>query len=233
MGQSTRIPWDRHAAEGFVVVVSILLAFSIDAWWDGYQEDKRERKQLAAMREEFSASAVALEAIYESIEQHAAGVDELMLLLKSAEAESIDVPGHLLGYAIGWRTSDVSTSTLDTLIASGDLNLLENEELRRELAGFPAFLLNLTEDELMAMQFAESVMVSFMAREGLAEAAYSNRPSLDWPGAPEYVSVNASDELIGLLMARRVHFHFSLEQLPQVKAYLESLIGKIDAELET
>ena len=231
MNQSQRIPWNRLAAEGFVVVVSILLAFAIDAWWDGYQENQREDRQLAAMRVEFSTSSVAIDEVFEAIEQHAKGVDELMSLLKSAKSDSVQVPGQLLGYAIGWRTSDVSTSTLDTLIASGDLNQLENESLRRDLAAFPAFLLNVTEDEVMAMEFAESTMASFMAREGLAEAAYSNRPGLDWPSALESATVIPSEEFIGLLMARRVHFNFSLLQLPQIKVYLEDLISQIDAEL--
>jgi hypothetical protein len=233
MNQSRSIPWNRLAAEGFVVVVSILLAFAIDAWWDGYLDDRREDRQLAAMRLEFSASAVALDEVLDDIKQHANGVDELMSLLKSAEADSVQIPGQLLGYAIGWRTSDVSTSTLETLIASGDLNQLENENLRRDLAEFPAFLLNLTEDELMAMEFAENIMASFLAREGLAEAAYSNRPAFDWPGASETATVVPSEEFIGLLMARRVHFSFSLDQLPLVKTYLEDLIAQIDAELGT
>ena len=232
MNQSQKIPWNRLAAEGFVVVASILLAFAIDAWWDGYLDDRREDRQLAAMREEFIASSDAIDEIFASIEQHANGVDELISILKSAEGESVQVPGHLLGYAIGWRTSDVSTSTLDMLIASGELNQLESEDLRRDLAGFPAFLLNLTEDELMAMEFAESIMATFMAREGLAEAAYSNRPGLDWPNASESETVVPSAEFIGLLTARRVHFNFSLRQLPLVKTYLEALVAKIDAELE-
>jgi hypothetical protein len=233
MNESRKIPWNRLVAEGFVVVASILLAFAIDAWWDGYLEDRREDRQLAAMREEFLASSVAIVEVLESIQQHANGVDELISMLKSAEGKSVQVPGHLLGYAIGWRTSDVSTSTLDTLIASGDLNQLQNEDLRRDLAGFPAFLLNLTEDELMAMEFAESIMATFMAREGLAEAAYSNRPGLDWPNASESATVIPSAEFIGLLTARRVHLNFSLRQLPLIKTYLEDLIAEIDGELGT
>jgi hypothetical protein len=233
MNQPRRIPWNQLAAEGLVVVVSILLAFAIDAWWDGYLEERRENKQLLAMREEFFASSVAIDEVLESIEQHAHGVDELMSMLKTVESGPITVPGELLGYAIGWRTSDVSTSTLDTLIASGDLNLLENEDLRRDLAGFPAFLLDVTEDELMAMEFAESIMASFMAREGLAEAAYANRPGFNWPNAPETATVRPSAEFIGLLMARRVHFNFSLGQLPLIKTYLDDLVTQIDAELET
>ena len=226
-----KIPWTRLAAEGAVVVVSILLAFWIDAWWDGHLESKREQDQLAAMREEFFESVIALDEVLESIEQHASAVDELIHLLKEAKREPVEVPGRLLGFAIGWRTSDVSTSTLDALIASGDLNLLQNKALRADLAKLPASLLNVTEDELMAMEFAESIMASFLAREGLAEAAYANRPGFERADAPDSAIVTPSAEFVGLLMARRVHFGFSITGLPFVKTELADLIGKIDEEL--
>ena len=214
-----------------MVVVSILLAFWIDAWWDGHLESEQERDQLVAMREEFSEGLVGLQEVLEAIQQHASGVEELISLLKEAESESVEIPGQLLGFAIGWRTSDVSTSTLDALIASGDLNLLKNKALRADLAQLPAFLLNVTEDEIMAMEFAESIMSSFLAREGLAEAAYANRPGLGRSGAPKTATVTPSAEFVGLLMARRVHFEFALTGLPSIKTYLEDLIGQIDAEL--
>lgn len=35
MKQSRSIPWPRIFAEGTIIVASILLAFWIDAWWDG------------------------------------------------------------------------------------------------------------------------------------------------------------------------------------------------------
>jgi hypothetical protein len=231
MSKSETVPWKRLTAEGFVVVVSILLAFGIDAWWDGYRDSERQRSQLAAMREEFSDSLNGLDEVLDSIQQHADGVDELILLLNGAGVSEVEVPGRLLGYAIGWRTSDVSTSTLDALIASGDLSFVANDALRKSLAGLPAFLLNLTEDEILAMEFAESIMSTFLAREGLAEAAYANRPGLGRPGAPEFVSVTPSAEFVGLLMARRVHFQFALDGIPSVKTYLERLIEEIDREL--
>ena len=34
-----QIPWLRVRVEGVVIVGSILLAFGIDAWWDGMQYD--------------------------------------------------------------------------------------------------------------------------------------------------------------------------------------------------
>jgi len=43
---NTELPWKRFAAEAFVIVVSILLALAADAWWDGRNNEARERLAL-------------------------------------------------------------------------------------------------------------------------------------------------------------------------------------------
>ncbi len=45
--------WKRHAVEIVVIVGSILLAFGIEAWWDGSQARDRERSYLVSLRQEF------------------------------------------------------------------------------------------------------------------------------------------------------------------------------------
>lgn len=237
MANLGQIPWRRIFIEGAVIVVSILLAFSIDAWWNNRIEQQREQEQLVSMRAEFQSSLVGLDEILTSVQGHAQDIETLIALLKAAGDEPVLVPGPLLGSAITWRTSDVSTSTLDALMASGDLNLLRNTELRANLAGFPAFLLDVTEDEIIAQTFAETVMSVFLAREGLAEIAYANRAGVQGPEgiqsltAPAAISVRSSPELIGMLTARRVHFWYSESGLPTVHSYLIMLIEQIDAEL--
>jgi hypothetical protein len=39
------IPWNRYGIEAIVIVSSILLAFSIDAWW-GYTQEQRSQNEL-------------------------------------------------------------------------------------------------------------------------------------------------------------------------------------------
>lgn len=237
MENNRQIPWRRVLLEGAVIVVSILLAFSIDAWWSNRIEQQREREQLVSMLTEFEASLSGLDEVLTSIQGHASDVESLIALLKAAGDEPVMVPGPLLGSAITWRTSDVSTSTLDALMASGDLNLLRNVELRANLAGLPAFLLDVTEDEIIAQNFAETEMSIFLARQGLAEIAYLNRAGVSGAegmqglSAPAEISVLPSPELIGFLTARRVHFSYSEIGLPTVRSYLQMLIEQIENEL--
>ncbi len=237
MANIRQVPWTRILAEGAVIVVSILLAFSIDAGWNNHVEQQREREQLASMRAEFHGSLSGLDAILASVQSHAENIESLIALLKAAGDKPVLVPGALLGSAVTWRTSDVSISTLEALMASGDLNLLRNVELRTQLAGLPAFLLDVTEDEIIAQTFAEAEMSVFLAREGLAEIAYANRSGVPGPDgiqtltAPAEINVRPSPELIGMLTVRRVHFWYSEVGLPSVRSYLESLIEQIDNEL--
>lgn len=225
------IPWGRFAAEGMVVGISILAAFWIDAWWSDRQDHLREQEGLSSMRAEFARSLVALDEVLDSVRANAANLDQLITILREAGDQPVMVPGTLLGSAVLWRTSDVSTSTLEALIASGDLNRLSNQALRSDLAGLPAFLLDITEDELLARDYAESSMSEFLVREGLAEIAYAHRGGVNRDDAPTEILVTPSPQFIGILMARRIHFDYSLTGLPTVQDYLRHLIDDIDAEL--
>ena len=49
MPNSKEIPWIRIAAEGGAIVISILLAFWIEAWWSDRQSDLDERDYLSTL----------------------------------------------------------------------------------------------------------------------------------------------------------------------------------------
>ena len=53
-----QIPWLRVFVEGVVIVGSILLAFGIDAWWEGRQEREREATYLSALVAEVERNRV-------------------------------------------------------------------------------------------------------------------------------------------------------------------------------
>ena len=58
MSQSLkRIDWSRLLIEGIVIVVSILLAFAIDAWWDERQEFSAQTERLVRVAAELRSNA--------------------------------------------------------------------------------------------------------------------------------------------------------------------------------
>jgi hypothetical protein len=46
MSRNQPIPWTRIDAEGTAIVVSILFAFAIDAWWEGRRETAIAHEQM-------------------------------------------------------------------------------------------------------------------------------------------------------------------------------------------
>jgi hypothetical protein len=50
------IEWKRLLIEGLVIVFSILLAFSIDAWWDGWRSQQAEVSQLRSVAAELEST---------------------------------------------------------------------------------------------------------------------------------------------------------------------------------
>lgn len=54
------IPWLRIFGEGIVIVVSILLAFGIEAWWQGRHERSDERQVLESLQQDFQENRVLL-----------------------------------------------------------------------------------------------------------------------------------------------------------------------------
>lgn len=60
-----QIPWGRLIFEGTVIVFSILLAFAIDAWWDGRKEKDVQIERLARVAAELRSNS---ERIHDKIE---------------------------------------------------------------------------------------------------------------------------------------------------------------------
>ncbi len=65
----------RTLLEGFVIVSSILLAFAIDAAWDGVQARRAERELVAAVLEEVRRNRAELQEAEQVNDAHLAGVD--------------------------------------------------------------------------------------------------------------------------------------------------------------
>jgi hypothetical protein len=214
-----------------LIVVSILIAFALDAWWDERAELRQEKAQLRALRTELVESRDRLLEVIESVRHHAANVDRLVTLLEAAGDAPVQVPNELLGSVVSWRTSDIALSSLESLRSSGLLGRLSNPELQAALAGFPAQVEDIQEDEIVGQQFVEFVLAPALAKAGLAKAAYRNRLGFNPEEHGGESTIIPSTELTGLLAARQVHINWSLGGLPEISEAMGALIEQIDREL--
>jgi hypothetical protein len=135
-----RISWPRILAEGTAIVVSILLAFWIQAWWEGRQEENRQSNYLASLRASLSIHRSNL----------AANMDYASTLRESARSLlkiSIDPEYHVddkeldtLLAALTWHLPDPLTPELAALLSNEDIGLITNRDVAYRLGALHAKL---------------------------------------------------------------------------------------------
>ncbi len=156
--------WGRVAAEGFVIVLSILLAFGIEAWWSERGERHAEAEALQGLRDDFVESLERLaSAKSEHIEIRDASVRLLAMTGPDADPTVSDLVMDTLVMAlIGGPKVFPVTATYDALIASGRIELLESAALRRELARWSTAIADLREEEQEAFDQMDQRLLPFL-----------------------------------------------------------------------
>lgn len=154
-----QIPWPRVLAEGLIIVVSILLAFSIDAWWSDRQEREQEQEVLNGLATDFAVNHSELET---AISHHLWGVNLIFKLnTLSQEEVALVSPESTEEYirAIVDRASfDPQNGTLDALIASGKLGIISDPKLRTLLVEWKNLLEDALEEKNIIQDQSEKVL---------------------------------------------------------------------------
>ena len=119
--------------EGVAIVVSILLAFSLDALWEERNERQWEREQLKALQEELQQNIHLLDSDRRNGDAYIPRLDQLMNRIEDApNGTTIDVPTGFLTLLVAWDISDISTGAIDAILSSGNLNRISNIALKTQ-----------------------------------------------------------------------------------------------------
>jgi hypothetical protein len=154
--------------EAFAVLAAILVAFGLDAWWDGRVDQARADALLAEVSDEFKSAVVQLDSIVELNERTAATAFRFVRESGTGAAiESWD------GF---WNAQiyDPSFGALTSLLSAGGLENVRDRELRRALADWPA--------QLMELEFDVELFESAVGQMKLAISAEGIFPDYDSDG---------------------------------------------------
>jgi hypothetical protein len=160
------IPWPRIFADGAAIVVSILLAFWIQAWWEGQQISVEEQRLLRQLKAEFEQNAELLIVQRRRHEENFAAARNLLTVTgprsenQGLDKESIEQDVHRL---MLWWTYDPQMGVLNGMIQSGKLGVISSDQLRSNLANWPAKLQDLAEDELFLANHSKDVVIPLLS----------------------------------------------------------------------
>ena len=134
MTNSEKIPWQRLTAEGAAIVVSILLAFWIDAWWENREQKLQLIGNLQALEAEIEFNQLEISQSLEAIAYIFGKMDSVFEILADPESEALAdefLTNVGMGYVI--TVVDVTNSAYDVVVSPENLRLIENTELRSSL----------------------------------------------------------------------------------------------------
>ena len=154
----TSIPWLRVFAEGAVIVVSILLAFGIDAAWDERQERADERALLEDVRATLGEDLEGVRQELGAIESVADRLRTLIGQLEDGVPIGADLPEHqaVISGLDRFVVVKVRYGPFETLKARG-LDLISDQELRVRLTSlyedaFPQLIENSEIDQRLSRE---------------------------------------------------------------------------------
>ena len=141
--------WRKRIAEAVVIVLSILAAFAIDAWWDSATEQRRAAAEVSSLRSEFEAvDQELIRAGNELTKALDATVTLARLAGPNPKPMSADSFGLLLTWSLTVNAVELPTGALANILSSGDLPILNDIELQKNLASWSSIA------NLMSVKFA-------------------------------------------------------------------------------
>jgi hypothetical protein len=130
----SRIDWRQAAGEVCLIMLGILAALAVDAWWDSRTDAATERAHLHQLLVDIEAND---RAIVDTLAGHSRALDATTRLAAAFDAPgalpSCDTLANWLISALTWKPLDLRTGTHGALLATGEIRLIQNDSLRTEV----------------------------------------------------------------------------------------------------
>lgn len=217
----SRPSWSRYLAEAVTIVASILIAFGLDAWWDGHSERRVLEGQLRVVIAEMERARAEL--------AHAALSSPIYADLTDAVLDRLDatsvggtasVPDTALAGLLSYYVMDIPTRATDRFIESGGLEIIRDPAIVAELNAWTGIMQDAVDDGAQARFEFQTLLMPVLAsaadlrspsdrvantlQRAFARARGEAVP--EWDGDPEDVPVVVTVELINHLLGRSIQY---------------------------
>lgn len=164
MAETQKIPWKRLGAETAAIVISILLAFAIDAWWDDRENHEAEQLLLKRLKADFiELRADILFVEQEHREASSACLTLLNIPLGAAVPETPETD-HLVAIVfLTARTFNPGSGAVAAFLGGAGARLVQNQHLADRLLAWPGMLEELQEEEISLQKGVVERWVPFLA----------------------------------------------------------------------
>ncbi len=232
------------SAEGAAIVVSILLAFSIEAWWDDHQDRAEEQRIFVGLKSEFEQNLGLIEI---ELSYRNAVINSILKIFDASVAPASlepEVLDGLIGDVTWWESIIYSRGAIDGLLQSGGLSLIKNEDLRRALASMPSRYENTAAAELNDEYTTLNVITPFLNTHSslsqIANTMAKGRPGTGQASTPpvypvgeprDHTGLLGDPEFLGILVQEHWNHLGAIRAYESLKAVLQNSIRLMDLEM--
>jgi len=227
---SKQIPWLRVLVEGAVIVGSILLAFGLQAWWEGRQERDQEIRVLEALLTEFETNRAVLPSFMDRHRQGSEAAADIQERLREAgDGNTITLLDTLLFWPLATPTFDPATGAVSAALESGDLRFIPAATLRQAVAGWPSRIVDARENEDQLNTQDRPALVDVLSRQvdvGLVTDLFLEHTFDPRAGIASHrtLSLRASTELLSRLARVRSSANQAIVEQKNLLAGMDSII---------
>jgi hypothetical protein len=216
-------------SESVLIVVSILLALSADAWLDSRKQAVQLDGHVAALARDFDTMLERVNASYDAANRGVESGRHLSILMQEGSEIDPDLAPELLWHLVFYEVFTPSVGAYQALVASGNLELLENDVLKIELADFFGSFEDVRASERLLLDtqvaFFASKTFSHLAgwhRMGQAGLPVTGKFPVDqWSGSDEFMNA------VGIYTVRQ---NDVLEDYQYLRTRIQSIAAIIASE---
>lgn len=231
-------PIARMTAEAVLIVVSILLAFAIDTWWDERQDRAEEGEILDLLQAEYQANVEYTGWI---IEAHLSYKTDVEALLGSSDEEIRSAPQELLSkYVLAlcnpW-TFDPVLGTTDALVSAGKLDILSDRALRVGLTTYVNLVSDASEDAAYLVSDAKNLWLAEIDVGGPWANADTELGFFGEIPVPDFVDAATAEDvlrirqdqrLLGTVKRCHINIGYYLTELDRLKSQATKVLELIE-----
>ena len=182
--------WTSIAAESVAIVVSILLAFAIDAWWEERKEREYEQEALSGLKSEYEDHRQVIEWQIDFHTMSLRAIAGLMAGCQTGDYQSseftVDKAMYYLGVPL---TTDLGNGVRDAIISAGRIEVIQDRELRYQLAEWDSVVDELYDGQEFNRDYVRETLYPYLNRNGIPHSGPSeNEEGRPWPVTPRYLS---------------------------------------------
>ena len=242
MNDKNNIPWPRIGVEAVAILVSILLAFAIDAWWENRKDRAFEQETLHGLKAEYLGHRVSITRHKEFNIKSLRAIASLMGACRNGLFQSTEFTiDTAVGLLLVEITTELGSGVRDALISAGRIDLLRDRKLRSMLSEWDSVLDEVTDGQIFNRNMIQVSVIPHLVRLNIPMSdAMSEFGETPWPFPTQSISSDPEmtkrliedPEICTLLDIRYGNMNHTLDEIDDLIVAIDEMLEQIDASIE-